>query len=143
MVKTLTFEELTREAARVERALREYDDPKKSKLSAKAFVRVACREATTSSTKLNALANYLNPDNTPASLAFVTRAERMIADNTNGICTRPPQNAQRLGFLGRDGAVTELAGTIFTIMELFALAAHNAAKLHPDSGQPGSLRHRA
>lgn len=132
--KLSAFEQLVKQTVEAEFALRDLERPARKKLSAKAFVAEAIRNAGTTPEKVAALRKAIeaNPAAFPNLARFLRRSAKAIAEQH---MPSPPPSASHayLGVLGRDEAAAELAVVGSHVMEAFAIAVENAAQQWPDA----------
>lgn len=100
------------------------------KLTAPAFERMAKEYASTDDARLDALKEALERPIFRYSNAFLNNSRRWCKEGT---CSSPPRDPRRLSWLGRyEDCCAELSTVGSNPFELFALAARQVAKEHPE-----------
>ena len=102
------------------------------KLTAKAFLDLAVKNADTSIQRLNLLEQATKEPDTDAIAAFLRKAAKYVAEPT---CPHPPpaeKFAKMCRVLGSDALPAELARLGYSVGEALALAVRNAGNRYPD-----------
>lgn len=123
-----TFEQLVKNAADTTHQLRVVE-ANRPKLTGRAFVNAAVKNANTTPKRLRKLEQMLGQQTMEPLRGFIHRATIAIRDN---FCY-PPDKLNRIRYLGNDDVAATMATVQSNYFEMFALAAVIAENKYPDN----------